>query len=1099
MSLRYILGDVGTGKTHLCIDEIIKKDTAFNNLIYIVPEQFSMESEKLLLKRKKEGTIINTGVYSFRHLAFNIMSELGVSNNNILNDVGRAMLLKKALINVEKDLILYKKSINQKGFNDSMGSTISELMQYNVSSENLLNAIDNLDESNLKYKLSDIEKIYTNYSNGLKDKYISAENTLEILSNIISESNMIKKSEIWIDGFKSFTPQEYNVITELLRYCKNVNISLTVNVHKLNYTDISPNDAYFETKTTIHKLNKIAEKNSIKLEKPVILKTDYRHNNNELKHLTKNYLNSLYSKYTDDCNNIVIYNTLNKYHEVDMVCTKIMELVKNKNYRYKDIAVILGSEDYNMPLSNMLSHYNIPNFIDTRKSITSHPLTRTITSIIKIVADNWNIDSVFNLLKTGYIPINENDVYLLENYVISQNIKGNKWFSEWEYGFNEKSFNENLIKDIKDIFIDYTSKFTSKIKKYRKYTVTKISEAVFDFLKDIDAVKTLNKSIENAEKENDLTKSMVDRQIWGLICDVFDKIVEFLGNEKITINEYIKILESGLDISTIGVIPALSDQLIVGDIERTRLPEIKALFILGMNEGIIPPQRAEAGIFSDLERLSLKNNYFDLAPDLTTRLLQDKFNIYIALTKPTDYLYLSYCTGSVKGDKLTPSPVINHIKNIFPKVQDKTYNLYENAIAAPLPAFSKLIDNISNENMSNYEKDIFNFFYNSEIYGNKIQNVLNMLNMTSSDYLSLNLTKNLYGDNINISVSKLESFAKCPYSFFLTYGLNAYERDTYRFEYLESGNIYHSALESAFNIINDNKMELSNLNDDELNDISNKAIDAAIIQTKKQSLVLVPRYKGYINRMKRTMYNVLWGFSNNAKKEIFKPKEFELSFGSKNGIDPIRYQLEKGKSLNLTGKIDRIDHFKDKDKIYVKIIDYKQSEHKIDFNKIYNGLDIQLPLYMNTYIDLMNKNQNINFDAGSILYYKVHNPQLSEDKGQPEKYISNDLRFRGIVSNEKIIASSIKSQVISPVMFSADNFKAMGKFIDKKIIELGNEISKGNISIKPYRYINGSAINTGCDNCKYKSICKIDLKDAKNKYNSYKTDKKIVNKIINNE
>lgn len=1095
MSLKYVLGNAGCGKTNYCIEEIINKDNSLNSLIYIVPEQFSMESEKLLLKKKK--VIINTGVYSFRHLAFNIMSELGAGDKSVLNDVGRAMLLKKSLISIQKDLVLYKTSINHKGFTDSLGSTMAELMQYNVTSDMLLSTIENMDESNLKYKLKDIEKIYNAYSSALKSGYISSENTLDILSDIIENSNIIKESEIWIDGFKSFTPQEYSVIEALLKYSKNVTISLTVD-KAVTDTDLS--DAYYETKTTISKLNKLAQYNGITIEKPVILTNWQRFNNNELKFLADNYLSYKAKKYNDKCEHIKIYNAPQKYDEIDMVCSKINSLIKTGNYKYEDIAVIIGAEEYEKPLCNSLNHYNIPNFIDTRKDITSHPLTQTILSAIKTIADNMSMESVFRLLKSGYIEINENDVFLLENYVLSQNIKGKKWYSEWKYGFDAKTFVKPLIEDIRDIFLDSISILTDNIKKGRKYSVMEISKIIFDFLKDIDACGTLNKNIKKATEENDLASAMAHKQIWGLICNVFEKMVEFLGDEKVNINEYLRILESGFETSSIGVIPALSDQLIVGDIERTRLPDIKALFIIGLNEGVLPPQRAEAGILTDLERVTLKNNYFDLAPELAVKLSQDKLNIYLALTKPSDYLYLSYSTGTITGGEMKKSSVIQKIEEMFKDINEINYRYDTDFSFAPLPALDKLVLSLKNsEEITDFQKAVYTYFHNSDKYSDRIKSINSMLELSTENYLSIDACKSLYGDSINISVSRLETFAKCPYSFFLTYCLSAYEKERYKFEFLESGNIYHSALEQAFNTIKTENISLEDLDSDTIARLSDDAIEAAIVQTKKESLAGVPRYKGYVKRMKRTLYNVLWGFGINAKKDKFIPHEFEFSFGSKKGIDPIVYSLENGVSLNLTGKIDRIDHLKDKDKVYVKIIDYKQSEHKIDFNEVYNGIDIQLPLYMHTYVDMMKKYHNENMEPGSILYYNVHNPQLKEDKGKTEKDMLSSLRFRGIISDEKIIKDSVKFQVISPVVFTNEYFTKLGEFIDKKIIETGNEMAKGNIKIKPYRYVNGSSLQTGCDYCSFNAICHIDLKDSRDKYNSFNADKKIIDKIIGDD
>lgn len=1094
MALRFIIGPVGSGKTSLCIRELTKENNNFAPRIYIVPEQFSMEAEKLLCKNIQGRALANIGVYSFKHLSYEIMNKYGIADTHIINDVGKAMLLKKVLLDIEKELVLYRKAASKRGFNDSMISTISELMQYNVSGEKILNVAESLGETNLKYKLLDIEKILTSYTNCLEGKYISAENSLEILTSIIPESDMIKNSEIWIDGFKSFTPQEYEVIKELMIYSKNVNITFSLDIKEFENKDT--NNAFYEVKNTLNKIYKIAEENGVRIKKTKSIARIKRYESPELLHLSKNYLKTTYDVYNKRIKNIHLYNCINKYEEVDMVCTKILELVKHKHYNFNDIAIITGSQNYQTALSNALNRYNIPNFIDTRRMIKTHPITIAITALVKIIAENYKYADIFSLLKSGYIPMDENDIFLLENYVRSENIKGKKWKEEWKYGFKNEVQKEEILR-IRNDFEKYISSFADSISRTRKYTVRHFAEKVFEFLNEINAKQTLNESIKNAESNKDFVSTLIDKQIWGLVCDVFDKMVTFLGDEKIYIKDFCKILESGFDIATIGVIPAVNDQLIVGDFERSRLPEIKALFIIGMNEGIIPPKREETGVFTDFERVSLSSNFFELAPNLSQKTIQDNYNIYLALTKPSTELYLSYSNGGYLGEQIGKSSVIDTIKNIFPKLEDKKYDMYDNPIAAPSPAMDKLFNKIKySEEVPDFTKDTFNFFYNSEQYGKDIKKLINIVLLSEPSYISVDLSKELYGNNINLSASGLERFASCPYSFFLTYALEAYENSLFTFQNLESGNIYHASLENAFLILKGMGKELDELNISELKELADRAAESAIIQLKKQNLASVPRYKGYINRMKRTLFNSLWSFHSKIKSSGFRPKEFELKFGTKDTQNKIEYLLDDNRRIRLTGKIDRVDHLEKEDKIYVTIVDYKTYDHKINFSKIDKGLDIQLPLYMNSYIK-NNCNQDIPYEPAGMLYYQIHNPKFEKEKSLDEKNITGDMRYRGLILDS--VKKNIKNDVISPNILSAEEFKNLGSFIDKKILELGNEIAKGNIKINPYKYVESSKISSACDYCGFKNICQINTNPHKKSENVFRPDKMAENGILDPE
>ncbi len=1099
MSLRFILGGAGCGKTHICIKEIIEKDNYNNKLLYIVPEQFSMESEKALLRAKK--SIVATGVYSFKHLAFVIMQNLGIKDNNILDDVGRAMLLQKTLIDVKGNLNLYNKSISHRGFTDSLGSTISELMQYNVTSEDIALAYNDLSDCVLKYKLMDIEKIYTDYTDKLKTKYISAENTLDILTSVISKSDMLYGSEIWIDGFKSFTPQEYRVIGELLKYAERVNIALITDGKDINNDFISTDDLFYETKNTIKKLAEIAQNSNITMDKPEILTKCYRYNNNtELSILSAEYIN-LANTCNKKCDRINICSGKSKYEETEYVCSKIIELTRDKHYRYDQIAVIAGSKAYEKPLCNTLNRYGIPSFLDSRREIASHPLTQTIISAVEIISTDFSINSVFGFLKSPFVDISDEDVFLLENYAIAQNIKGRMWLnSDWKYGFDTKLYIKPLIEDIRDIFIGYISVISDKIKRNKNYTIREITILLFKLLDELDIEKGLNSLIDDANKINDRNTVAIHSQIWKHICSVFEKMIEFLGDEKVNINQYLNILKAGIETAEMGVIPAFGDCLIVGDIERTRLPEIKALFILGVNEGVLPPQRTEAGIFTDNERAALKYNYFNLAPELRLRLAQDKLNIYMAITKPSEYLYLTYSTGSISGEEMVKSPVVERIENIFTELKEYTYDSKNINITAPLPTLNKLIYHIrDSKDISDEYISLYKYFSSNVKYKNVISNIKYILENTAAEYLPIDIADETYPNSINISVSKLENFSECPYSFFMKYTLYANERNEYQFKNLESGNIYHAALEYVFNTIKDNNIDLSSLASDKeaIKNISEAAVNSAIIQTKSEHLSQVPRYKGFINRIKKIMSSTIWNFSQGAKKDKFKPKEFEFIFDDKKGIQPIKYALDKGKSLNLTGKIDRVDHLEHTDKIYIRIVDYKSKEHSFDFNNIYNGIDIQLPLYINAYINAVSHNYKKELVPGEILYYSIKNPQIEKEVENIEAELISKMKYKGIVSTQSIVTESNEDIIDKEFSFTAEDFKKLGEFIDKKIVECGNKIAKGNISIKPYRYIKGSVVKSGCDYCQYKSICKIDLKE-KGKYKNYTNDKNILNKILDN-
>ena len=526
MSLRYILGKSGTGKTTQCIEEITSTDNS-QRIFYIVPEQFTLESEKNILSKKK--AVININVLGFKHLAYFIVSKIGTAGRKTLDDTGRTMLIKKIILELGDKLDFYKNSTEKQGFADNIEDTINELMQYSVSPESLNELILNLKDGNLKEKLKDIILIFSKYKDYLASKYISGDGLLDILPDIIPYS-IVKNSEIWIDGFKSFTPQENKIIEALLKHCKKVHISLSIAEKSISYNNISLFDEQYEVKRAITLITKIAKENKINIEEPLYLTNEHIKYNSEIKHLKDNYFKYKPKEYPKDVKNISIYQFNNMYQEIDKILSEVKKLVQLNNYRYRDIALIIGNSDYEVPLSIALKKYNIPNFLDSRKSVFSHPLITLMTSAIDIIAYNWDNNSIFKFLKTGYTEITFDEIFDLENYVIANGINKYKWNIEWKYGFRDEKHNDKPdkadIEYIRDSFFDILSPLNDNFKPTKKALVSEITKALFDVLNNINIKDRLEKEFITAIENNDTVKIAINSEIWNTVVTVANTMTE---------------------------------------------------------------------------------------------------------------------------------------------------------------------------------------------------------------------------------------------------------------------------------------------------------------------------------------------------------------------------------------------------------------------------------------------------------------------------------------------------------------------------------------------------------------------------------------------
>ncbi len=1117
MGLRYILGKSSTGKTTLCINEIVNTDNMVKRIFYIVPEQFTLESEKNLLSKKE--SLVNINVLGFRHFAYYLMSKMGTSGRKILDDSGRAMLIKKIVLELRNKLDFYKNSVDKQGFIDSLDETIAELMQYNISDESLSQLILKIKEGNLKEKLKDIQLIFNKYKDYINKSYIVSDGILDILYDLIPNS-IVKDSEVWIDGFKSFTPQENKVIGQLLKYCSKVNITLPLNSAAVEYKNISAFDENYEVKKTITSITSIAKENNISIEDVTYLNKNYKICNEEIEHLKENYFKYKFTPYKKDVKNIAVYKSTNMYDEIEYICTEIKSLVQYKNYRYKDIALITGDSSYNVPLSIALKKYDIPNFLDGRKSVTSHPVITLITSAVDIIAYGFDNSAVFRFLKTGYTDIGFDEIFILENYTLANGINKYKWDKEWKYGFKDerhpKRPKKETVEGIRNRFFEILSPLKDKFTVNRKAEVKEITESLFQLLNNINVKKRLENELNKARLNGDNVKAVIDEGVWNIVIDIANKMIDILGDEKVTLREYSKILKTGLNTATIGVVPPTQDYLIVGNMEITRFPNIKAMFIIGANEGNIPVRLTEKGIFTDDEKQTIEDNNVELSPSVIQKMNNGRLSVYMNITKAEDYLVLSYPTGSIRGSALSKSSIISRIKTLFPKLNEKTVDgsLFDtnNILTGKEAAFGSLIKAVSTNLNSEFTNELYKYFSNDEEYSKKLKAIkYGIISQIPQNYISKKLMdilwQEVYGKG---SVSKLEKFTACPFAFYMNYVLKAEERDLFQLKNTEIGTLSHKIMEEFSKHIKSENMDWSCADKNYTDSFIDKHIgefvkelDSDIFESNRNAAIL--------DKIISSAKLSLWANVEQIKAGRFKPESFEISFGRADSeIPAIEIEVEDNKILKLNGVIDRVDKMlADDGKVYVKIVDYKSSSKSLDINKIYNGLQLQLVLYMNTLIT------DKNTEAGGMFYFKVSEPELINDGDNKnelsyEDFILNRMALNGMY-DESVTENldSAKIEVLvrrKPVEILRDISLSDSTVLDKEemnnlldysrdiVKNIGKEMAKGNIEISPYQYGNENS----CNFCPYGTVCDFKNSNGENMRNIEKRDEEIW-EIINNK
>lgn len=985
-----------------------------------------------------------------------------------------------------------------------LDTAITEFKKHNITLENLKNVTDNEEDRYLKEKLKDLCYVYEKFEQRIKDRYIDENDILTILSNNLVHTDMFKDCIIYIDEFTGFTKQEYKIIEKLIKQVKQMNITITTD--NLDMGTGPDTDIFHSNKQTADKLLYIARSNEISCEKTVFLNEMHRFKSDELKHMEQNIYEIPYKIYEKDVENLSLFLGNNTYSEIENVAKQIVKLVKNNNYRYRDISVITKNLDtYSSLVKAIFASYNIPVFIDEKKELSQNMFIKYIISILDVYSKNWSYDSIMNYIKSYYLNIDDDDIYIFEDYCRKWGIKGAKWYEgDWNFGVQTQEDKEQLerIKELRNKIVTPLLKFKENIKANR--TVSEITKGLYNFLIENKIDETLMLKKEKLENDGYIELAKEQELAWNIIIQVLDELNMLFGEEKISFEKYISLLRIGLNSSGLGIIPQTQDQVIVGDIERSRTHRVKAIFILGMNDGVFPSVRKEEGFLGDKDRELLKEKGIELAKGSLESLYEDNFSIYKALTTAEEKIFLSYTSTNNDGGALRPSILVTKIKKIFPKLKEKSDMLgEEDEIITKNLTFDELISNLAKfkdgEKINQIWFEIYNYYNNSPYWKDKLEGAIKALNYTNKpEKISKENIDKLYGKTLNTTVSRLEQYKACPFSYYLKYGLKVQEKDDFKVQMVDTGNFMHDVIDEFFRTVREMQLNIKSLEDEQIEEIISQIIEEKLSLNKNYIFTSTDKYKVLTRRLKRVILKSMKYILESLKESDFEVFGTELEFKKGKDYEPITLQLEDGKKVEITGKIDRIDLAKNEDGNYIRIIDYKSSVKNIDLNEVVAGLQIQLL----TYLDATCKIEEM-LPAG-VLYFSLIDPVIKANKYMTDEQIEQELKKKFkmnglILADVKVVKMLDKkldsgaSNIIPAYIDKEGNlskksnavtkeqFEDLQKYTTKIIKEISEEILSGNINLEPY--YNTKTKKTPCEYCDYKIICQFKAGQYGNNYN----------------
>ena len=1106
MGLRIIYGRAGTGKSEYCYNEIAKTN---EDIIIITPEQFSFTAETKLMEKIKTQAVLNAEVITLSRMAYRVKNEIGEKNKTNLSNCGKAMLIYSILNNKRKEL----KFLGKTDENIELVETaITEFKKHGINVDKIKQEIEAQEDIYLKNKLQDMYLIYGEFEKQISGKYIDETDLLTILAENVDKVDQFKGKTVYIDEFSGFTNQEYEVIKKLIKISKQVTITIcTDELHEIKKPDT---DIFYSNQVTINKILDIAKQCTVKVEE-IKLEETHRYRTSELKHLESNLYENRYKKYEEKVKNIEMFLAKNQYSELEKVANMILKLVREKNYRYKDITIITKNISTYANLARAIfAQYGIPIFIDENRDLSQNIVIQYVLSILEVFSKNWSYDAIFNYIKTGFLDIDEDDIFKIEKYCLKWGITHNKWKKEFVYGKQEEKDKSEIerLEEIRKNIVNPLIKLKEEINK--NSTAENISKQIYQFLIEQNIEEKINEKIQNLMDIGQIDIANEYKNSIKTIIEILDEIVLVFKDDKITIDKYVKILKVGFKNSSLTKIPGTQDQVILGDTDRSRSHKVKAIFIIGLNDGNFPSVHKDEGFFNDIDRQKLKEDGIELAKGTIDLLYEDNFNIYKAFTTAEEKLCLLYSSSDMQGKSLRPSMLINKIKKIYPKIVEKSDIIEsENEILNEIATYKKLINNINDLKEQNKMDDLWYYIYryyeNSEKWNARLENDLKGIDYTNKpEEIEKQNIEKLYGNKLTTSISKLEKHRSCPFSYYLKYGLKIKPQEQLKIQTINTGTFIHEIIDEFFTEIKEKEIELEQITDEEVEKVIDKIIDEKLGQGKNYIFTSTAKYKVLVLRLKRIIKKALKYIIETIVQSRFKVLGTELEFGEKGKYKPIILTLENGKQVEIIGKIDRIDTAQNEDGKYLRIIDYKSSIKNIDLNEVYAGIQIQLL----TYLDAVCREEEL--QPAGILYFNMLEQIIKADKRMsPEKIeekIKANFKMKGLIlADVKVVKLHDKnlekgqSSIIPAYIDKEGNlsskktngvtkeqFADLQKYMYKIIKEISKEILEGNIELKPY-YKNKK---TPCKYCEYKSICNFNMDGCENQYNYI--DKKAKDEIL---
>ncbi len=1099
MSVQLILGASGTGKTEYIYQQIIRTSMQEGHppVLFILPEQANLAAEQDMVRLHPNGGSMDVSILSFTRLAFQVFDELNVHTEDLLDDYGKSMLVMKVMKEHQQELPYYGSMLKKNGFVQEVKSILSEFYQYQVTDQALGEVIGQLDPSeSLYHKLQDLKVIRREFDAALKDSYMVPEQILSRLKEVAGSSRLLQGAQIYFDGFTGFTPVQYDLLAELMQVAGGLYFSFTMDEELFGKNACGGKGLFRLTGQAVDKLMQLAKDKGVKVLPHVALSHNYRQEaKEELRHLERQVFRYPVKAYEKPAQAVRLVYAEHAAQEISFVAETIKACVMERGYSYRDFAVVTADLAEQTPLwRQKMKQHGIPFFLDETEPMGHNPMAELILAVGELFGTDFSFDSVFAFLKGGFLRrgsggLYPDQIYDLENYVLKHGIRG---YSRWSSNFKGNEKGLKRINQARQSFMDQIGELAGVFSQ-KKSTAEQYIRTIYQFTCSLDMAGQLEWRAGRLEETGRLSEAAAYRQVYGRWIEVLDKTMDLLGGEEIEREHFMEILMTGIGEMKLGVIPSTLDQVVVGDMERTRLAHVKVVFVAGMNEGLIPKKPSGQGILLDRERERLEALHLPLAPDSRDKMFDQQYYWYLQVTQASEAVYLIVRRSGEKQEPMQPSPYVNRLRSIFPQLSEYRAEEFMDGYLPTTPAG---LEERFVEELGHPGSDASVYDMMERSCPERMTQILRgYLYDNRPETLNPSLARSLYGGGEQ-SVSRLETYAGCAYRYFLQYGLALSKREEYKVEAAQVGTILHGVLEQFFRKCAEEGTDIKTLTDDRLESVA-KELTVSVAEEVSPTLFDSSSRLGHQRDvLVRIAFRTLKNLCGHLRKGSMVPSLIEKEFKADDQLPYASIKLPEEILMKLKGVVDRVDILERDGKVYFKVIDYKSGSKDIDFEQIYAGKQLQLTVYMSVIREFLQKEYpGKEIVPAGMFYYHIQDPVIEEDEEQKmEAHRAKESRMTGLVNQDETCLSLLdgKTGEVVPVKYNkngelaatnkalttSEQLLSISGYVSSCMAEMGTRIFCGDIAMNPEK----GDLQSPCGFCDFQNVCRFEPGLGGNQY-----------------